>query len=138
MVIARDLMQTDLVSVTPETSIMDVVDILGEKRLTGLPVVDGEGNLVGIITEKDVVRIAYQIITDTYDLGTCKTVSDLMITDVITFDPENNLADICQCFMNRPIRRVPVGKNGKLVGIVSRRDIIFKAFTCREKSELPV
>lgn len=138
MLAAKDLMQTELISVTKETSIVDVVDILGKKKLTGLPVVDDEGNLVGIITEKDVLRIAYQIISDTYDLSNCKTVGDLMITDIVTFDTEDNLADICQCFMNRPIRRVPVVENGKLVGVVSRRDIIFKAFTCHNESKQTV
>jgi len=129
MLTARDLMQTNLITITAETTAVDVINILGEKKLTGLPVVNDVGNLIGIITEKDVLRIAYQIISGSYDPKTHKTVGDMMITEVITFDAEDNLADICQCFMNRPIRRVPVVEDGKLLGIISRRDIIFRALS---------
>ena len=129
MLTARDVMQTNLITITAETSAVDVINILGEKKLTGLPVVNDEGNLIGIITEKDVLKIAYQIISGSYNPNTDKMVGDMMITEVTTFGPDDNLADICQSFMTRPFRRVPVVEDGKPIGIISRRDIIFRALS---------
>lgn len=138
MLLARDLMHTDLISISPQTPIVDVVDILGDTKMTALPVVDSEGTLVGIISEKDVLVIAYQMISENYDMSKSKTAGDMMVKNLVTFNPDDNLADICQCFMNRPIRRVPVVEDGKLVGVVSRRDIIFKAFAIHSESKQTV
>jgi len=131
-------MHTNLISITSETPIVDVVDILGDTKMTALPVVDSEGNLMGIISEKDVLVIAYQVITDYYDMNKRKTAGDMMVKSLVTFSPNDNLADICQCFMNRPIRRVPVVEDGKLIGVISRRDIIFKAFASHSENKQTV
>ena len=138
MLMAKDLMQTNLIVATTEMLVVDVIDILGEKKITALPVVDSEGNLVGIISEKDILEIAYQIIAGYYDFNKGQTVADMMITDVVTFKSEDNLADICQSFMSRPFRRVPVVEDGKPIGIISRRDIIFKAFAMHDENNQTV
>ena len=129
MVIAKDLMRTDLITVSKEATVSEVIDILAEKRITGLPVVEDDMTIVGLISEKDVLQVAYRIISQSYDPASSKaTVEKLMAKELITFSPEDNLADICQCFLDRSIRRVPVVDNGKLVGIISRKDIITLAF----------
>ncbi len=129
MVIAKDLMRTDLITVSKAATVSEVIDILAEKGITGLPVVEDDMTLVGLISEKDVLQVAYRIIAQSYDPATSRaTVEKLMAKELVTFSPDDNLADICQCFLDRSIRRVPVVDEGKLVGIISRKDIITLAF----------
>ncbi len=129
MVTAKDLMRTDLITVSKEVTVSEVIDILAEKGITGLPVVEDDMTIIGLISEKDVLQVAYRIISNSYDPATSNaTVEKLMAKELVTFSPDDNLADICQCFLDRSIRRVPVVDNGKLVGIISRNEIITLAF----------
>ena len=88
-----------------------------EKNISGLPVVDDTG-LVGIISEKDVLRLLY----DNKVLQ--GSVGDYMTGNVVSFDEEENLADICDCLMNNYFRRVPILLHGKFFGVISRADLI--------------
>jgi CBS domain-containing protein len=126
-------MQTNLITVTEQTPIHEVIDVLAENKITGVPVVDGHDRLVGIISEKDILIMAYHKITDTCDEAmNSRKISNVMTSEVVSFGPESNLADICQCFMNSPFRRVPVLDDGRLVGLISRKDIVSFAFSKRE------
>ncbi len=129
MLKARDIMQSSLITVKEDTPVIEAINILGQNKITGLPVVDDDMNLVGLVSEKDVLRIAYQVLAGVVGSGMdTKKIGDIMTKDVVSFRLDDNLADICQCFMNKPFRRVPVLDNGKLVGIISRKDIIAHAF----------
>lgn len=133
MLKAKEIMQTELLTISEDAPIVDAINIFGKKKITGLPVVDGDMNLLGIVSEKDVLMIAYRIIVDSLDLGSqSKKISDIMTRDVISFSSDTNLADICQCFLSKPFRRVPIVDDGKLVGLISRKDIVAHAFekTC--------
>ncbi len=133
MLQVKDIMQTDLITVTEQTPVHEVIDILAENRITGLPVVDGDGKLVGIVSEKDILIMAYHKITDTRDeVMNSRKIGDVMTSEVVSFRPEDNVADICQCIMSNPFRRVPVLDDGRLVGLVSRKDIISLAFSKRQ------
>ena len=132
MLKAKDIMQTDLITITEQTPVNEAIDILAEKKITGLPVVDRDNRLVGIISEKDILMMAYHKITDTCDeVMDSRKICKVMTSEVVSFRPEDNLADICQCFMNNPFRRVPVLDDGRLVGIISRKDIVSFAFSKR-------
>lgn len=134
MIQAKDIMQCDLVTICKDASVFDVIDILGEKGITGIPVVDESMDLLGIVSEKDILTMAYRFICDPEDESVkSKTVGDVMISEVVTFRHDDNLADICQCFLNNPFRRVPVLEDGKLVGIISRKDIIGCAYGKMQK-----
>ncbi len=127
---ASDVMQTDLITVSQDTPILEAMELIVENRITGLPVVAEDMKLTGIISEKDILKIAYQVIAGSYDPGpSTDKVKDFMTNDVITFRPHDNLADICQCFLDKPFRRVPVVEDGRLVGLISRKDIISFAFS---------
>ena len=130
MLKATDVMQTDLITVSQDTPILEAMELIVENRITGLPVVAEDMKLAGIISEKDILKIAYQVIAGSYDSGpSTDKVKDFMTNDVITFRPHDNLADICQCFLDKPFRRVPVVEDGRLVGLISRKDIISSAFS---------
>jgi CBS domain-containing protein len=114
---ARDIAQYNVVSVNKNASVYDAIDLMVKHNITGLPVVDDTG-LRGIISEKDVLKLLY----DTEFIGGC--VGDYMTTDILTFDEEDDIVDICQCLMNNSFRRVPVLSGGKLVAIITRADLI--------------
>lgn len=129
MVKAKDIMQTNLITINKEANIAEVINILAKNKITGLPVTDENMKMLGIISEKDVLTMAYHTIMETENVSSKdKKVADLMVADVVSFRPDDNLADICQCFINNPFRRVPIVDNGLLVGLISRKDIIAYAF----------
>jgi len=129
MFAARDIMQTNLITVSGDTSISETIDILATNKITGMPVVEDDMKLIGIISEKDVLSIAYRIMSGTSDAVTnTRKARDIMTANVVSFRPDDNLADICQCFVNKPFRRVTILQDDKLVGLISRKDIVSHAF----------
>ena len=129
MIKAKDIMQIRLVTATPDIPASEVIDILWDNYITGLPVVDSDMSLVGIVSEKDVLDTAFDILDGSADDPIMsKNVGDIMTKDIVYFRPDDNLADICQCFKDNAFRRIPVVDNGRLIGLVSRKDIIHHAF----------
>ena len=115
----RDMMTKAVVSTRPEMPIYEAIRLLAGRNITGLPVVDAELNLVGVLTEKDVLKMLY----DTED-SPDQTVADFMSRYVVTFDAADSIIDLCDCLIDNPFRRVPVTEDGKLVGVASRSDVI--------------
>ena len=121
----RDIMETNIVSVQRDTPILDAVKTLVTYNFTGLPVIDKKGNIVGIITEKDVLALALSIREKSYDSTKAPgLVEDFMTTDVVAVDLNESLKQVCTSLMKHPFRRIPIVSNKKLVGIISRKDII--------------
>jgi len=116
---AKDIMTKMVISVRPEMPIYDAIRTLAERNVTGLPVVDADLNLVGLLSEKDVVKTLYDA-----EGKVDQTVSDFMSTDVVSFEPDATLIDLCDCMIAGNFRRVPIVGDGKLMGIVSGSDII--------------
>lgn len=114
----KDVMTTDVRTVGKQTPVYDAVKILLDSDVTGLPVVDDDMTLLGIITEKDVLRLLSQVENDSV------TVEQFMTQDVVSFDDETDLIAICEYLIESDFRRVPITSQGKLAGIISRRDII--------------
>jgi len=114
----RAVMTADVRTVGTRTPIYDAVKMLLDSDVTGLPVVNDDMTLAGIITEKDVLRLLAQVEDDS------ATVEQFMTRDVASFDEEADLIAICQCLIESDFRRVPITSQGKLAGIISRRDII--------------
>ncbi|MBN1508136.1 MAG: CBS domain-containing protein [Sedimentisphaerales bacterium] len=118
MVKASAIMKTDVITVARDEDIREAIRIMVLNNVTGLPVVNDDGTMAGILTEKDVLKLLHG------GLDTDGTVEGFMTTDVVSFGPDDNLADIADCFMKSRFRRVPVVHKGRLVGILSRKDII--------------
>ncbi len=114
----KDIMTTDLITVTPETPVGQAMKILTENEITGMPVVDDDMRLVGIISEKDVLELLHDI--ENNDLN----VKQFMTAEVAYFEQDTNLIDICDFLTKKDFRRVPITSNGRLVGILTRKDII--------------
>jgi CBS domain-containing protein len=138
---ARDIMTKDVVSVSPDTSVAEMVRLMLEKRISGLPVLDRNGNLVGIVTEGDCLRRAetgterkrprwLEFLTGTGKLAQeyvhshGRKVSEVMTDDPISIGEETSLGEIVHLMEVRRIKRVPVVRNSKVVGIVSRANLL--------------
>ena len=120
-----DIMSTNVVTVGPDTTILEATNVLTKHNITGLPVVDRKKRLLGIVSEKDLLQLAYGLKTHTYASDDSpKTVEDVMTKEVITFDEGDRLSDVIKCLMYGDFRRVPISSGGKLVGIISRRDLL--------------
>ncbi len=115
---ARDIMTKDVLTVSEETPIYVAMQLLLADKVTGLPVVDQGGVLVGIVTEKDML-----VLLNNPDIGHV-TAGDLMTRDVVSFGESDDISEINACLKEKSFRRVPILSNGKLVGIVSRTDIM--------------
>lgn len=118
---ARDYMSATLVTFTPDTDILTAINQLIEKRIAGAPVVDRQGNLVGIISEKDCLRISLHA---SYHGESAGTVAEYMHGEVKTVDAEANIADVASMFLRDDYRRYPVMCDNRLVGQISRRDVL--------------
>ena len=120
-----DIMSTNVVTVGPDMTILEATNVLTKHDITGLPVVDRKNRLLGIVSEKDLLRLAYGLKTHTYASDDSpKTVEDVMTKEVIAFDEQDRLSDIIKCLTEEDFRRVPILSDGKLVGIISRRDLL--------------
>ena len=114
----KPVMKTNVITVKKDTPVYDAIELLLNNHITGLPIVDDNDNLVGMITEKDVLKLLYANIKED------AKVEQFMTKDVVTFDESDNLTDLAECFIHNNFRRVPILKNGKIVGILSKKDII--------------
>ena len=117
----RDFMTKNPLSISPETEIMRAVHLLVAEDISGLPVTDAQVRLVGILTERDCIAVALQ--AGYFDeLGGC--VEQYMTTSVETVEPDSSLMDLAELFARAPFRRCPVVEEGRLVGLICRRDIL--------------
>ena len=128
MLHAKTIMKRDVISVHPETPLDKVIDILIQHNITGIPVLNEDSSIAGIVTEKDILSFLLDknILDLTNNRLLCETtVYHIMTSQVVAFDEDTPITEICEALTNRNFRRVPItDKNGKLVGIISRKDII--------------
>ena len=118
-----DYMSTKLITFSPDQSMDEVIEALLKYKISGGPVVDDQGNLVGVISEgdcmKEVVRGKYNNMPNLSG-----KVSEHMTTQVISIGPDTNIFDAAGMFLEKRIRRFPVVNMGKLVGQISQKDIM--------------
>ncbi len=143
MLKAKDIMTRDVIIVKPDTTIEDLARLFMRHQINGTPVVDDNGNLTGIVTENDLIsknsRLHIPTIVRLFDafipLGTSRleveikkmaafTVGDICTRDVTTIDEETSVEDIATIMTEGKIHILPVLKEGKLIGIIGKKDII--------------
>lgn len=116
-----DYMATDLVTVGPEVEIIKAMRILLENDVSGAPVVDAEGRLVGVLSSRDCMRVAFNA---SYHQEWGGSVAEFMSATVETIDAATDVVVASQRFMDSRYRRFPVLRNGRLIGQISRQDIL--------------
>lgn len=154
--LARDLMTTNVITVHPDDDVEKAARLLLDHHISGLPVVDGEGKVVGIISEADLVLQASEIRGPAYTLFmggiiylenprrfaedlkrlVAQKVGGLMSRKIYTVGPDDPLERVATIMVEKGVNRVPVvDKDGRLVGIVSRQDLIRTTYGNREASD---
>ena len=116
-----DYMATELVTVGPDLEIIKAMRILLERDVSGAPVVDTESQLVGILTSRDCMHVAFSA---SYYQEWGGTVAEYMTAPVETIDAETDVITASRRFLDSRFRRFPVLRSGRLVGQISRHDIL--------------
>ncbi|HET6494155.1 MAG TPA: CBS domain-containing protein [Thermoleophilia bacterium] len=116
-----DIMATRLVTFSPDLNIHEAIRLLLEQRISGAPVVDADGALVGVLSKKDCLKIVF---SSRYHDDRGGPVRDYMSTPVETMDATLDVVSAAQHFLGSHFRRFPVLRDGKLVGQVSRYDVL--------------
>jgi len=117
----RDFMSGADVRFTPDTEVLDAISALLKHRITGAPVLDLHGNLVGILTEKDCMKVA---VNAAYHNEWGGRVEEYMTRDVKTIDIDASVVDAAEIFLTASFRRMPVLERHRVVGQVSRHDVL--------------
>ena len=138
---AADIMAQPVITVAPQTKIAEAARLMLQHRISGLPVVGENDRLVGIVTEGDLLRrselgtdrqrarwvellIGPGRLAHDYVEAHARSVGEVMSYDVASVTPEDTLADVVQLMERRHVKRVPVVENERLVGIVSRANLV--------------
>jgi CBS domain-containing protein len=119
--LVRDYMAGQLVAFKPDMDVLDAIHELVKQRIAGAPVVNDQGELVGMLSEMDCLTIA---LNAGYYGDWGGPVGDYMTPDVETVDADMNIIDLAQKFLKSGFRRFPVLRNNRLVGQISRRDVL--------------
>ncbi len=128
LILVRDHMSSAEIRFTPDMEILEAMNTLIKYRISGAPVMDLQGNLVGILTEKDCMRVA---INASYHRDWGGRVSEYMTKDVKTIDVDASIVDVANIFLNENFRRMPVMDRHRLVGQISRHDVLKAMQTLR-------
>jgi CBS domain-containing protein len=136
--LVRDVMTTDVITIGKFEKVLVVADVLAARNISGLPVVDKQGKVIGIITQADILSVVGVRKGHTFKdllkhmLGEPfperrmgDIVGDVMTSSVLTTSPQTNIAEVVRIMDEKKIRRLPVvDEQSKLIGIISRADIL--------------
>jgi CBS domain-containing protein len=120
---AFDYMTSKVITFKADQGIIEVIETITKRKISGAPVINDNGEIIGIITEKDCLRLIYE--EKYHNLPPNKgNVINYMSKKVVTVDYKTRIDELANMFMNSNFRRYPVLKDGKMVGIISRRDVL--------------
>jgi len=140
----RDIMKAEVVTVGPDTSVRELADVLAEHKISGVPVIDANRNVIGIVTDSDVILQdadlhfphyisfldsviyleSFHNFRERFRKAFGSKVSEIMSDEVITISPEASVHEAATLMADRKVNRLPVTQTRKLVGIVTRSDIV--------------
>ncbi|SDG49145.1 CBS domain-containing protein [Pseudomonas benzenivorans] len=117
----RDYMTRHLVTFRSDTDLFTAINRLLEHRISGAPVIDSQGHLIGLLSEGDCLR---GILSGAYYEAVGGVVSSYMNTEIETISPETDVIEVSERFLRGRLGRIPVVENGRLVGQISRCDVL--------------
>ena len=153
---ARDVMTLGVYTVKPTTSVKDVARLFMQRRISAVPVVDDQGKIIGIVSEGDLLHrseISTQrrhpwwldlmvrdevLDAEEYIKAHAQQVADIMTRNVITAEPDTPLQEIAEILAKYTIKRVPIVRDGRLVGIVSRANLVQAIATSGSDLDVPL
>jgi CBS domain-containing protein len=140
---ARDIMTRNVVTIKPETTIEDIVKLMIAHHISGLPVIDDTGKLIGIVSEKDLILkekgfpfsvmkvpslidsiVNLEHFAEEIAVARKRIAADVMTTEIISAHPDDNVGHIAWEMVQKKHNRIPILEDEKLVGIITRADII--------------
>ncbi|MDD1625481.1 MAG: CBS domain-containing protein [Methylococcaceae bacterium] len=116
-----DYMTKRLVTLTKDTEVIDAIKKLLDHKITSAPVIDSKGQLIGMFSEKDGMKVFLESV---YDQGMSGKVGEYMTTETISVDAMSSIVDLAEKFEKSPIRSFPVFQDGEFVGVISRVDVL--------------
>jgi CBS domain-containing protein len=152
---AKHVMVSPVITGQADMTVREVAKVLSENRISAIPIVDDAGNVIGIVSEGDLIRRA-EIgtqkhrswwlllftsnvqLAEEYARAHARKVRDLMTHEVISVEPQTSLSAIAQLLERHHIKRVPVLESGKLVGIVTRGNLVQAIATAPQKGHRPL
>ena len=140
----REIMTTGVITVKPDTTVGELADILAKNKISGVPVVDDQGLVLGMVSEADIIlqdadlhfpyyvqfleMVIYLQSVHKFEERVRKSigskVSEIMTSEVVSASPDETVREVATLMADRNVNRLPVTENGRLVGIVSRGDIV--------------
>jgi CBS domain-containing protein len=147
--LVRDVMVAPVVTVGPSATVQEVAKLFLQKKISAVPVLDGKGKLVGIVSEGDLLHrveagterhrswwlralVDGDTLASEYVKSHSRKVSDVMTRDVITVSPQTPLHEVAAVMEKNAVKRLPVLENGQLVGIVSRANLLQAVASARQ------
>ncbi len=132
MITAQEMMTCEILTLAPETTVEEAIMLMVQNHVSGLPVLDGAGRLVGIVAEVTLFDVLFDARLRH------APVADFMTTKVETVAPEDSIEQVARKLALHGIRRLPVMAEGNLVGIVTRRDVLRHCLKAEAAPGLPV
>lgn len=127
---AKDYMSANLVTFTPDMDVLNAMQMLVELRISGAPVIDETGNVVGILSQKDCLKVA---LNASYYGEWAGRVAEFMSRNVKAVDAETSILEVAEMFMQDAYRRYPVMEENRLIGQISRHDVLRALIALRGK-----
>jgi CBS domain-containing protein len=155
MMTAADIMVRDVITIRPEATVREAAQAMIDNRISGLPVVDASKKLVGMVTEGDLMRrheigteghrswwllfTSPEKVADEFVKSHARTVADVMTRDLVTVNEDAPIREVASVLEKRHVKRVPVLRDGEVVGVVSRANLlrVLAAFSPANISENP-
>lgn len=124
----KDVMSKNVITITAGTAVSDVVDLVLEKRINGVPVIDTDGRLCGLVTVTNLFGVLDSLLFDdplnSYRRDIRMAVEEIMIKDVQSVGPETTVKEVVHISLYKDIHTFPVIENSVLIGIIGKRDIL--------------
>jgi CBS domain-containing protein len=121
-------MSANLVTFTPQMDVLNALQMLVEHRISGAPVVDETGNVVGILSQKDCLKV---VLDASYHGEWAGRVSEFMSRNAKTVEAETTILEVAEMFLQDEYRRYPVMEDNRLIGQISRHDVLRALTTLR-------